>query len=164
MELFTYQQNPTPYGTIRHPTYRDPLNSYLNAEVFRYNVYLWCAQHYFRYWEKCNGQKRKKTPFRYKLFSWTLHINCMNKQKLDKMKQNIYKENQVNDVSCFAVAPSHLTLCDPMDCGTPDSSVLCHHLEYAQTHVHWIDFAIQASHPLSLPFAPALNLPQHQGL
>lgn len=40
MELLTYQQNPTPYGTIRHPTYRDPLNSYLNAEVFRCNMYL----------------------------------------------------------------------------------------------------------------------------
>lgn len=40
MELLTYQQNPTPYGAIRHPTYRDPLNSYLNAEVFRCNVSL----------------------------------------------------------------------------------------------------------------------------
>ena len=39
MELFSYQQNPTPYGTIRHPTYRDPLNSYLNAEIFRMCIF-----------------------------------------------------------------------------------------------------------------------------
>ena len=32
-----------------------------------------------------------------------------------------------------------------------------------QTHVHWVDDAIQPSHPLSSP-SPALNLSQHQGL
>ena len=36
--------------------------------------------------------------------------------------------------------------------------------ESAQTHVHWVDDAIQQSHPL-LPSSPlALSLPQHQGL
>ena len=34
----------------------------------------------------------------------------------------------------------------------------------AQTHVHWVNDAIQLSHPLSLPSPPALSLPQHQGL
>ena len=33
-----------------------------------------------------------------------------------------------------------------------------------QTHVHWVDDAIQPSHPLSSPSLPALNLSQHQGL
>ena len=33
--------------------------------------------------------------------------------------------------------------------------------EFAQTHVHWVDDAIQPSHPLSLPSSPALNLSQH---
>ena len=37
-------------------------------------------------------------------------------------------------------------------------------LEFAQTHVHWVDDAIQPSHPLSSPFPPALSLSQHQGL
>ena len=41
-----------------------------------------------------------------------------------------------------------------------------HHqlLEPTQTHVHWVDDAIQPSHPLSSPSPPTLNLSQHQGL
>ena len=39
-----------------------------------------------------------------------------------------------------------------------------HHLpEFDQTHVHWVDVAIQPSHPLSSPSPPALIFP-HQGL
>ena len=34
-------------------------------------------------------------------------------------------------------------------------------LEFTQTHVRWIDDAIQPSHPLSPLSSPALNLPQH---
>ena len=36
--------------------------------------------------------------------------------------------------------------------------------EFTQTHVHWVDDAIQPSHPLSSPSPPAFNLSQHQGL
>ena len=36
--------------------------------------------------------------------------------------------------------------------------------ELAQTHVHWVGYAIQPSHPLLSPSPPALNLSQHQGL
>ena len=36
--------------------------------------------------------------------------------------------------------------------------------ECAQTHVHWIDDAIQPSHPLSPLSAPGLILSQHQSL
>ena len=40
-----------------------------------------------------------------------------------------------------------------------------HHLpELAQTHVHWVNDAIQPSYPLSSFSLPALNLSQHQGL
>ena len=43
------------------------------------------------------------------------------------------------------------TLCDPMDHSMPGLPV--HHQlpEFTQTHVHWIDDAIQPSHPLSSP-------------
>ena len=60
-----------------------------------------------------------------------------------------------------SVAQLCLTLCDPMECGTPGFPV--HHQlpELAQTHVHWISDAIQLSHPLSSP-SPAFNLSQHQ--
>ena len=37
-----------------------------------------------------------------------------------------------------SVAQSCRTLCDPMDCSTPDLPVLHQLLEFAQTHVHWV--------------------------
>ena len=63
-----------------------------------------------------------------------------------------------------SVAQSCPTLFNPMDCNTPCLPVHYQLLELAQTHVHWIGDAIQPSHPLSPPCAPALNLSQHQGL
>ena len=63
-----------------------------------------------------------------------------------------------------SVTQSSPTLCVPMDDGTPGLPV--HHQlpEFTQTHVHWVDGAIQPSHPLSSPSSPALNLSQHQCL
>ena len=55
-------------------------------------------------------------------------------------------------------------LCDPMDCSMPASLALHYLPELAQNHVHWVDDAIQPSHPLSSPSPPAFNLSQHQGL
>ena len=52
----------------------------------------------------------------------------------------------------------------PMVCSTPGFPILHYLPEFAQTHVHWVDEAIQSSHPLSLPSPPAFNLSQHQGL
>ena len=49
-------------------------------------------------------------------------------------------------------------------CSMPGFPVLHYLPESAQTHVHWVDNAIQPSHPLSAPSPPALNLSQHQGL
>ena len=51
-----------------------------------------------------------------------------------------------------------LILCNPMDCSTPGFSILPYLLEFAQTHVHWVDDAIQPSHPLSPPSPLALKL------
>ena len=65
---------------------------------------------------------------------------------------------------CFSVAQSRLTLCNPMDCSTPGFPVLHHLPEFTQTHIRWINDAIQPSHPLSSPSPPAFNLSQHQGL
>ena len=63
-----------------------------------------------------------------------------------------------------SVPQSYPTLCNPMDCRTPGFPV--HHQlpELAQTHVHWVDDAIQPSLPLSSSSPPAFNLSQHQGL
>ena len=49
-----------------------------------------------------------------------------------------------------------------MNSSTPRFPVLHYLLEFAQTHVHWVNDATQPSHPLSPPSPPALNLSQHQ--
>ena len=63
-----------------------------------------------------------------------------------------------------SVTQSCLTLCIPMDCSMPGLPV--HHQvpDFAQTHVHWVNDAIQPSHPLSSPSPPAPKPSQHQGL
>ena len=63
-----------------------------------------------------------------------------------------------------SVAQSYPTVCDPMDCSTPGFPV--HHQlpELTQTHVHWVNDAIQPFHPLSSPSPPAFNLSLHQSL
>ena len=70
----------------------------------------------------------------------------------------------VQSLCCCSVAKSCLTLCDPMDCSVPGSSLLHYLLKFAQIHGHWVSDAIQPSHPLLLPSPPALNLPQHQSI
>ena len=57
-----------------------------------------------------------------------------------------------------------LTLCDPIDCSMPGLPVHHQLLEFTQTHVLWVDDAIQPSHPLLSPSPPAFNLSQDQGL
>ena len=61
-----------------------------------------------------------------------------------------------------SVALSCSTLGDPMDCSTPGFPILHYLSEFAQTHVHRVNDAIQPSSVTSSP--PAFNLPQHQGL
>ena len=51
-----------------------------------------------------------------------------------------------------SVNQSCLTLCDPMDCSTPDLPVHHQLLEFTQTHIHWVGDAIHfiQCHPLLL--------------
>ena len=63
-----------------------------------------------------------------------------------------------------SVAKSCPTLCNPMDCSTPGLPVPHQLLEFTQIHVHWVNDAIQPSHPLSSPSSPTFHLSQHQGL
>ena len=51
-----------------------------------------------------------------------------------------------------------------MDCSTPGFPVLHYLPEFAQTHVHWVDDAIQPSHLLSPPTPTVLSLSLHQDL
>ena len=63
-----------------------------------------------------------------------------------------------------SVTQSCLTLYVLMDCSTPGLPVHHQLLELTQTHAHRVSDAIQPSHPLSSPSAPAFNLSQHHGL
>ena len=75
---------------------------------------------------------------------------------------SMYGKN--HSVQFSSVTQSCLTLCNPMNRSMPGLPV--HHQlpEFTQTHVHWVNDAIQPSHPLSSPSLPALNPSQHQGL
>ena len=56
-----------------------------------------------------------------------------------------------------SAAQSCPTLCDPMDCSTPDFSVHHQFWEPAQTHVHQVADAIHSSHSWSSPsFLPSI--------
>ena len=50
--------------------------------------------------------------------------------------------HMVIPICCCSVAKSCPTLCNPMDCSTPGSSVLNCLLEFAQIHVHWVSDAV----------------------
>ena len=51
-------------------------------------------------------------------------------------------------VQFSSVTQSCPTLCDSMNCSKPGLPVHHQLLEFTQTHVHWVDDAIQPSHPL----------------
>ena len=72
--------------------------------------------------------------------------------------------SKINNNSCFwlvgfsqfnSVTQSCPTLCHPMDCSMSGLLVHCQLPEFTQTHVHWVNDAIQPFHPLS----PLLLLP-----
>ena len=71
-------------------------------------------------------------------------------------------------VSSVQLSHSVLSLCDPMDCsmsGLPvHQDITLKIPELTQTHVHWVDDAIQPFFPPLFPALPAFNLSQHQGL
>ena len=85
------------------------------------------------------------------------------------IEQQIHKYNKevsplVYSVQLSSITQLCLTVFDAMDCSTPGFPV--HHQlpELTQTHVHWVDDAIQPSHPLWSPFPPTFNLSQHRDL
>ena len=61
-------------------------------------------------------------------------------------------------VQFSSVTQSCPTLCDPMNCSTPDLPVYHQLPEFTQTHVHQVGDAIQPSHPLLSP-SPSSPIP-----
>ena len=70
----------------------------------------------------------------------------------------------ISSVQFSSVAQWCPTLHNLMDHSTPGLPVHYQLPEFTQTLLHWVSDAIQPSHPLLSPSAPALNLSQHQGL
>ena len=98
-------------------------------------------------------------------FNSTINWTCFCKYAAGPVPEpSLLPSRQLYSCCCCSVPKLYLTLCDPMDCSTPGFPVLYHLPEFAQTHVHWVDDAIQSSHPLSSPSPPAFSLSQHQGL
>ena len=57
---------------------------------------------------------------------------------------------------CCSVAKLCLILCNPKDCSTPGSSVLCYLPEFAHIHVHWVGDAIYLIYCHPLLFLPSI--------
>ena len=57
-------------------------------------------------------------------------------------------------ICCCAVPESCPTLCNPMDCSTPGSSVLYSLPELAQLHVHWVGDCITRPRLISVWICP----------
>ena len=86
------------------------------------------------------------------MWCWHKDIQIEQWNRIDRKTRNKLYAYQFS-----SVAQSCPTLCNPMDCSMPVFPV--HHQlpELAQTHVHWVSDAIQASHSLSSPSLPAFN-------
>ena len=107
-----------------------------------------------------------------KLGSWIININFTflyreklhNKNNIKSTQEGTWEFIFPLKVHFSSVPQPCPTLCNPMNRST--SGLPAHHQlpESTQTHVHWVDDAIQPSHPLSSPSPPAFNLSQHQGL
>ena len=69
--------------------------------------------------------------------------------------------NSCQRCCCFSVAQSCLTLCHPMDCSMPGSSLLHHLMEFAQIRVHWLGWCCPS---LLSPSPLAFSLSQHEDL
>ena len=70
---------------------------------------------------------------------------------------------QVIMLLLLLLSRSGVSDCYFMDCSMLGPPALHYLPEFVQTHVHWVDDAIQQSHPL-LPPSPAFNLFHHKGL
>ena len=98
------------------------------------------------------------------VYLWLIHVEVW--QKTTKFCKAIIpqlKKISTHFCCCYSIAHSSPTLCDPMDCNMPGFPVLHYLLEFIQTHVHWVNDAIQPSHPLSSPSPPAFNLSSIRG-
>ena len=113
---------------------------------------------------KIKGMDRKKTA-RFKTWfkTWVIPYDTqwvyVNSSTVS-WKRNFEIHYQTLCFPMFVAAVQSLSqsdLWDPMDCSIPAFPVLHYLPEFAQTHVHWANDAIQISHPL-LPLLLLLSV------
>ena len=61
--------------------------------------------------------------------------------------------------SAIVYSLNHVQLCDPMDCRTPGFPVLHYPPEFAQTHVHWVNWCHPTTSSSVTPFSCLQSLP-----
>ena len=96
----------------------------------------------------------EKHSFSKILYNFKISHSIYNDYKISAIFFVLYK---ISLLPLFVSSVSHsCLLCNPMDCNTPGFHV--HHQlpRSAQTHVHWLSDAIQASHPV-IPFSSCLQ-------
>ena len=74
---------------------------------------------------------------------------------ISQVRKQSEKLRKLPKGGCCLVTKLCLTLCDPMDCSTPGPSVLHYFPEFAQSHVHRANDAIQPSSVV--PFSSCLQ-------
>jgi len=78
-----------------------------------------------------------------------------------KISKRFYRQLLGICYCCCSVTKLYLTLCEPMNCSTPGSSVLHYFPELAQIHIHWV--VMLSNHPYSATLSPLVfNLSQNQ--
>ena len=100
----------------------------LLGEQLTFYLFLWC---------RCHGWVQTVKIY------WTVHLWYA------YFSIGIF--SSVQSLSCVG-------LCDPMDCSKPGLLVYHQLPEVIQTHVLWVNDAIQPSHLLSSPSPPTFNL------
>ena len=108
--------------------------------------------------EKEEVAKMFKYNFNFEYFNG-FNLSCMQKKCLINDDYQKFDHHRC----CCLVTKSWPTLCDPIDCSIPGSSVFHYLPEFVQIHGHWVSDAIQPSHPLLPATSFAFNLSQHQG-
>ena len=99
------------------------------------------------------------------LFYWLSHIKLFSKLQNNQltlywMINNLFIKCHIKYWEFFSKQFSSIPqfcpiLCDPIDCSTPGFPVYQQLLELAQTHVHWVNDAIQPSS--AVPFSSLLQ-------
>ena len=112
------------------------------------------------------AKKKKQTPFHY-LNSWIYfflyyyYLDIFHDIEITNNKILEANSNWESSVqfSCSVMSDSlwpHGLYHSSLPCSSPTPRA------FTKIHVHWVNDAIQPSHPLSSPSPPALNLSQHQ--